>query len=362
MNRYIVKIKFILKKILPNFLVKIIHKRIIYKNKFLLEIYFLSFKLKYFIKKNYIKIKNIKFIDQDLILIGQVQRSGGSLLNQLFDNHFEIFSYPSELIVTKSKSNWSKKKFLFLTIKDDLLRNNIKRKNYRKTSQFKPGEYIGENKFIFNEYLQKKIYDSLKNKNLRNNFNAYFTSFFNSFKNYNGGYEKKKFIVAHLPKFIFFEENIKLFFELYPNGYIISVVRDPLTWLRSAKFVGKKSFNINENELLKVWKKNLDVTLELKKKFNNRVILIKFDDLILNTQITMQKLSKIINIIYDKSLILPSFNGNELVSNSSIQNSKGKINQDVLKNHKLDDIKKSLDKNYLNECQKLYHDSLNICL
>ena len=57
--------------------------------------------------------QKIKKIDSDLILIGQVQRSGGSLLSQLFDNHKDIYSFPNELIITQPKNNW-KKKCIFL--------------------------------------------------------------------------------------------------------------------------------------------------------------------------------------------------------------------------------------------------------
>ena len=65
---------------------------------------------------NFIKLANsfflkkqIQNIDNNLIIIGQVQRSGGSLLTQLFDNHKEIYSYPNELIITEPKFNWKKK-------------------------------------------------------------------------------------------------------------------------------------------------------------------------------------------------------------------------------------------------------------
>ena len=42
----------------------------------------------------------LSFTNQNLIIISQIQRSGGTLLTQLFDNHSTLYSYPSELMVT----------------------------------------------------------------------------------------------------------------------------------------------------------------------------------------------------------------------------------------------------------------------
>ena len=73
-----------------------------YFNNFLFSINFLFKRFKY---------KNIKFkkIKNNLIIISQVQRSGGTLLSQLFDSHPQIHSYPSELKLTKPKFDWTKK-------------------------------------------------------------------------------------------------------------------------------------------------------------------------------------------------------------------------------------------------------------
>ena len=37
--------------------------------------------------KSFFFNKKIKIVDNELVLIGQIQRSGGTLLSQLFDNH-----------------------------------------------------------------------------------------------------------------------------------------------------------------------------------------------------------------------------------------------------------------------------------
>jgi hypothetical protein len=42
-------------------------------------------------------------INSPLILITQIQRSGGTLLSQLFDGHDEIYAYPNELTIWEPK-------------------------------------------------------------------------------------------------------------------------------------------------------------------------------------------------------------------------------------------------------------------
>ena len=355
--------KNLLKKYLPTFVIitlsipqKFIYKNLIYNQKLIDNIYFTKFNFKYFFIKFFIKYKKNKLIDCNLILIGQVQRSGGTLLNQLFDDHFEIFSYPSELILRKPKSQWYNGNLNFSPLVDRVLRESIKAKNFSKRSN-KNEKINNKNRFNFNPYLQKYIYNELKNNNLRNNFNAYFTSFFNSFENYSSTYNNKKYVVSHLPKFIFFEKNINLFFQIYPKGYIISIIRDPLTWIRSAKNVGKKSFNIELNELLKIWEKNFDNSFKFKTLFKNRIILINFNHLINKTEDTIKLICRKINIKYDDVLLTPTFNGKSLYSNSSFKSSKGKIDNNVINDFNLDKIKSKLETKNLTRCLKKFNEA-----
>ena len=62
-----------------------------------------------------IKIKILIILKlQPLILITQVN-GGGTLISQLLDNHKELHAFPSELILTDPKWDWTKKKTLFHT-------------------------------------------------------------------------------------------------------------------------------------------------------------------------------------------------------------------------------------------------------
>ena len=320
MNRFI-------RKILKEFLsetwylrLKNIHSLI--KNPILQFYYFKSFFFK----------KKIQIINNDLILIGQIQRSGGTLLSQLFDGHPELHNYTSELILTEPKWDWSKK-FNFSSIEQNpSLKQNILTRNYEKLSIGKIN-YKTRNKFIFNPFIEKKIFKSFKTKNLRSNFNAYFTAFFNAFINYkNNQNGKKKFITAFLPRFTIMDENVDLFFQIYPNGKLIIIIRDPRSWLISARKHSAEYKDIAKS--LALWKKICQNSLDFRKKYFEKIIIIKFDDLIKDTENTIRKICSKININFEESLLSPTFNSELINSDSSFKSVIGRVDKSVLDKNK----------------------------
>ena len=310
----------ILNKLLPEFLYLIL------RNIYLSFLNPIPILIIYFIK-SLVFNKKIKIIDKELILIAQIQRSGGTLLSQLFDNHSELFNYPSELILKEPKWDWDKD-LNFSTIKSNLsLKADIISQNYYKLSA---GEISNKtrNKFIFNPFIEKKIFKSFKANDLRSKFNAYFTAFFNSFINYNNNNNLKKFITAFLPRFIMIDKNIDLFFQIYPNGKLICIIRDPRSWLISSK---KHSIDYKDTLVsLELWKKSCENSLKYKNKYFKKIILIKFDDLIKNTENIMRKICLELNINFEESLLSPTFNGNIINSNSSHKSVIGQIDKKVL--------------------------------
>ena len=317
----------------------------------LLKIYFY---LNYFLRYFFIKT-NSKKISTNLILISQIQRSGGTLLSQLFDSHPQLHNYPSELKLTNPKFDWTKK-MNFITFKNDpLLVSAAKQNNYKKEGAGIKNIPL-KNRFKFNFFLQKKIFFNKKSFSLREKLNSYFTSFFNSFENYNNFKGSKKYIVAFLPRFILLDQNINLFYKSYKNGKIICIIRSPENWLASCV---NHSDEYRENPLntLMLWKMNTLMTLKAKKKFKKNVIIIDFNDLVDKTEQTMKKISKELKIKYNKSLTTPSFNGEDIGSNSSFKSTIGKIDKTTLKRK----ISKEFVKDYnamMYECNYIKNDIL----
>ena len=298
--------------------------------------------------------EKIKIIDKELVLIGQIQRSGGTLLSQLLDGHSELYNYPEELILSSPKWDWSKNLNFSTFEQNRKLKRNILTQNYLKKNNRKINNEV-KNKFIFNPFIERKIFRNLKTNDLRSNFNAYFTAFFNSFSNYNNNKnDKKKFITAFLPRFIMIDKNIDFFFRIYPNGKLINVIRDPRSWLISAK---KHSRNYRDTLVaLDLWKKSCENSFKYKNKYLKKIILIKFDDLINNTELTMRKISLGININFEESLLLPTFNGNVVNSNSSFKSVVGKVDKSVLQTKTKEQILSNDDIQILEKYERWFQD------
>lgn len=113
--------------------------------------------------------------DYPLIYISQPPRSGGTLLRNLFDGHFQCFVFPHELGWQKNGFDWR-----------DRLEKESARKIYKLLSnRWVPHAIVHgierRHPFLFNRRLQRKIFfENQKQKNLttRDWLDKYFTSFF----------------------------------------------------------------------------------------------------------------------------------------------------------------------------------------
>jgi len=259
-------------------------------------------------------VQHITPVTQPLVLISQLPRSGGILLSQLFDGHPEIHVHPGELsigIVNQEKStppkmdfgDDPKRRLAFLaedTISRHLKEVHIKLEKVNSTQQF-----------VFIPYLQKRIFlrylKSLNRFDLREMYDAYMTSYFGAWlNNANFSGNDKKYIVGYSPSLAMNTESVKQYFRVYPEGKLISILRDPQKWLESNLF-HKKDYP-DAATAINHWRKGALSMLRNKKTFGDRVCIIRFEDLTAKTEAVMCYLSKILNIGYGGILLTPTFN------------------------------------------------------
>jgi hypothetical protein len=98
------------------------------------------------------------------------------------------------------------------------------------------------------------------------------------------------------------------FFEIYPDGRLISLVRKPENWFACARAHEPQNYG-NAEEAISRWKESVRVGVDTKKKFGDRVCLIKFEDLISHTESVMHYLSELLKIPYEDILLIPTFDG-----------------------------------------------------
>ena len=184
-------------------------------------------------------LKHISPVTEPLALISQIQRSGGSLLSQLFDGHPEIHAHPHELMMGhKKKYVWPRidlndrpERWFGILFEKMIIEHTTKGyKKERRDQEAFP--------FILVPSLQKELFlkylDSIQSITLRDVFDAYMTSYFGAWINNQSTNGQKKFVTVFTPRLSTLKANMEFFFEIYPDGRLISLVRDPKNWFQSA--------------------------------------------------------------------------------------------------------------------------------
>ncbi len=94
---------------------------------------------------------------------------------------------------------------------------------------------------------------------------------------------------------------------------------------------------------LKNWKKSVRAAIGIRKKFGDRVCLIKFEDLVAQTESVMRFLSEFLRIPYEDILLEPTFNGIPIqpVNGQKTDNSHAK-HQSITESKTLDDDRRVL--------------------
>ncbi len=273
-----------------------------------------------------------------LALISEIQRSGGSLLSQLFDGHPQVHAHPHELkIGYPQKYIWpeidlsdSPQRWFEILFEDIVVRHM--RYGYKKMEK-----YSDTFLFIFLPALQKKFFlqylDAIESIKLRDVFDAYMTSYFGAWVNNQNILGPKKFITAFTPRLSNTAENMELFFNIYPDGLLVSVMRDPKNWFPSASRHHVDKYG-DIHKALTQWNESAEGMLRNKERYGDRVCIIRFEDLVKRTEAVMRYLAKFLSIQFDDILLTPTFNKTPIKPNTSFKLEAPGITASVLDRYK----------------------------
>jgi hypothetical protein len=287
-------------------------------------------------------LEHLSPVTAPLALISQIQRSGGTLLSQLFDGHPEIHAHPHELKIGYPKKyhwpqidlNKSPRQWFNILFETSVIRH------------FREGYQKERNAdvtfpFIFMPALQKRIFmhtlDAIDPITLRDIFNAYMTSYFHAWLNNHNIQGPKKYVTAFTPRLSMSQKNMASFFEIYPDGRLISIIRDPKNWYPSALRHDKKIKKDKYTDIhgaMNQWKTCALATLANKEKYGDQVCIIKFEDLVSKTESVMRHLAEFLDLQFDSILLSPTFNKTPIQANTSFQQEKSAIMDGTLNRHK----------------------------
>ena len=287
------------------------------------------------------RLRSIVPVTQPIMLCSQVQRSGGTLLTRLFDGHPACFAHPSELRWGRlQKRLWPRCDLSAAVVQrddarqhqgwDDLLAQldegwpkRFAKDGYQKFSKWTEKEHPGELRsypFVFDSALQRRIFNVVLEaqtpRSQRDVLNAYLTSLFNAWLDYQNLYRApKQWVTAFQPRLIMDgEKSLEGFFADYPDGLLVTIVREPGAWLASfSRHVGGGSVE----ELLDLWLESAHASLRAHTEYPDRVVVLIFEDLVHNTAAVMRALAERMHIAFSDSLLEPTYNSMPVLSDSS---------------------------------------------
>jgi Sulfotransferase family len=265
-------------------------------------------------------------VKEPLVLISQVPRSGGTLLNELFDGHLECHAHPYELSIGPTKDKWP-----LLDLNDsperwfDVLFEPSTVESFQRGYQkYGPGKDKNREtfRFLFLPSVQKELFlkyvTGLQITSPRQVFDAYMTSYFNAWLNNHNVEGDKKAVVAFTPWLATDKENVRRFFDVYPDGKLISILRSPQSWYVSARLT--PAFETQMTDIvsaMRPWEESAQAMRRNKHKYGERVCLLSFENLVDKTEAVMRYLADYVGIKFDEILLTPTFNKCPIKANSS---------------------------------------------
>jgi Sulfotransferase family len=291
------------------------------------------------------RLRAVVPVTQPMLLCSQVQRAGGTLLCRLFDGHPSCFAHPSELRWGRPRKwNWPSVD-LSAGHPDDLLSQVIEgwpqrfaANGYHKYSNWTHRHHPEQARvypFLFDATLQRRVFAQTVGSNgtasQRDVLNAYLTSLFNGWVDYQNLYrEPKRWVTAFVPRLVMEPGETDRFFADYPDGLMVTLVREPGAWLSSfGRHVGME----DPDEALSHWTESAEASLRAHDARPDQVIVLLFEDLVHQTEAAMRRLCERMNIAFSELLLEPTYNSMPVLSDSSHALATG-IDPDVTSRHR----------------------------
>lgn len=259
-------------------------------------------------------------IMQPMVLISQLQRSGGTFLNRLLDGHPELHVHPYELhIGHPTKTDWP---ILDLTAGADawleILRQNFIERLF--ADGYRKGLHVHASLSFsvvpsFLERLFRILCAEQPPETPRQVLDRYLTAFFNAWVDCQGLREEpKKWVGAFAPR-VAWGQSRNRFLADYPDGRIVAVHRDPRAWYASAhRFKDKYS---DFEEALALWRRGTQETLTARRERPEQVFVLTYEALVQEPERVMRTLADWLRIAWHPILLRPTFNRQATVANSS---------------------------------------------
>jgi Sulfotransferase family len=270
------------------------------------------------------RLEHLVPVREPLVLISQIQRSGGTLLSQLFDGHPEVHAHPHEICIGKpDKWDWppldlSAPDTWFSTLHEPLLAEWVESGFVKDMTELRKDRDPDVFPFVFSLKLQREIFErcAAGATSEREVLDAYFTSYFNAWLDDHNLYTgPKNAVVGFTPRLAMELDRVERFFAAYSDGLLVSIVRDPRGWYASAR--RHRRYYADLGQAIGLWRASTESALEAAGRFGDRVVVLTYEQLVEDPERTVSALAARVGIAMTPELLVPTFNGRPIRANSS---------------------------------------------
>jgi hypothetical protein len=278
------------------------------------------------------------------VLISQISRSGGTWLSQLLDHHPQLWVHPLELRFGRSrKSDWPD----LSAVRDPQQAWELIR--YVKAEEaFGSGSYSKSSDdthpMLFCADIQQALFLQLAEiwppAAARDWFDIYLTSFFNAWLDYQRRYGSKRYVAGFASMLALAPDSMREFCKVYPDGWLISIIREPLDWYASVKQraltdekpkrSAKKLLYGEFEDIERAYLDNVRAIHDNRASFGDRFILLDYAALAADTEATAKMFAARIGLDWHPSLTRQTFNGMPIKPNTSFRGEEGKSRSSIL--------------------------------
>ena len=266
--------------------------------------------------------ENVVTVDQPFVLVSQLQRSGGTLLNSLLDGHPQLHSHPHELMVGRPKHDWPA---LDLDAGADAWYERLAEGwlgalfgyGYRKAP-------VGGDAYprlplavvpSFVERLFRVLCAERAPRTQREILVRYLTAFFNAWVDCQGLREPGKLWVSGFGPRLAWGDSRRRFAADYPDGRLIMSHRDPRAWYASASLHKPRYARLDA--ALALWRKGAEEIVTAKAEAPDSVFVLTYESLVRDPESAMRSVAGWLGLDWHPVLLQPTFNRLPVPANSS---------------------------------------------
>jgi len=269
-------------------------------------------------------VTDIVPVDQPLFLISQAQRSGGTLLLRLLDGQPECHVLPFQM---RGIDAAAKKPPATLGEAWRLLWDPKLARRYEAGHRQRKHEVLYDDEtfsFELEPERQRALFEACMRGRAtpspREYVDCHFTSYFNGWRDYGNLAGPKRGVVGFEPGLARSRARRTAIRDIYPDGRVISIVRDPWSWYASARRWEPRW--ADRDAALDHWCSVANGTVKWRRhrgKQNREVRMVTFERLLTDTEETMRAVARWLGIEYRPELLEPTFNGRPIKANTSFQ-------------------------------------------